>query len=158
MKIKSIILTSALISGACASGHSTLSLLDEARVKAEVETAFEHLVSATKSGDHDLYFSFFEETSFTALSSNGSTLSSFDRFKQIYEPQLDAVQSYNALIFEPVHIQVIDLNNAVLTNEYTAEVVLKSGDVVSASGAGAQFRSRSNGEWKLVHVSDAVKH
>ena len=126
-------------------------------MKAEVETAFDNLVSATKSGDHDLYFSFFDATSFTALSANGSTLSSFERFKQIYEPQLGAVQAYNSLMFDPVHIQVIDPNTAILTNEYTAEVVLTSGTVVPASGAGAHVWSKSTGAWKLVHVSDAVK-
>jgi hypothetical protein len=157
MKIKPISFMLALVLGACVSVHSKTSAPDEARIKAEVETAFENLVSATKSGDHDLYFSFFEDASFTALSSNGTTLSTFDRFKQIYEPQLEAVQAYKTLIFDPVHIQVIDPNNAILTNEYKAELVLTSGDVVSASGAGAQFWSKSTGEWKLVHVSDAVK-
>ena len=157
MNIKPIIFILALVMGGCVSDPSEMSSLEEGRIKAEVETAFENLVSASKSGDLDLYFSFFDETSFTALSSNGTTLSSFDRFKKIYEPQFGAVQAYNSLMFDPVHIQVIDPNTAILTNEYTAEVLLISGDVVSAAGAGAQFWSKSTGEWKLVHVSDAVK-
>jgi len=157
MNIKRYALILALVTGACVSGHSQISSLEETKVKSEVKTEFEKLVNATKSRDHDLYFSFFEASAFTALTANGSTLSSFDAFKLIYEPQLGAVQSYNALNFDPIHIQVIDPRNAILTNEYTAEVVLISGEVVSASGAGAQFWSKSTGEWKLVHVSDAVK-
>lgn len=141
----------------CVSGPSQLSELDEVTIKLEVEAAFDRLVDATVSADHDRYFSYFDQGSFSALSANGSTLSSFETFKLIYEPQLGAVQSYNVLKFDPVHIQVLDHNNAVLTNEYTAEVVLTSGEVVAASGAGAQVWSKSTGDWKLVHVSDAVK-
>ena len=157
MRYRRAALVLTLLLGACDSGRSEISSFDENKIKSEVETAFDKLVDATKSRDLDLYFSFFEAGSFTALTANGSTLSSFASFKVIYGQQLAAVQSYKALNFDPVYIQVIDPNNAILTNEYTAEVVLASGEVVSAAGAGAQFWSKSNGEWKLVHVSDAVK-
>ena len=157
MNIKPRAVFLALTMAACVSDHSLVAPVDQTRIKLEVEVAFTKLVDATKANDHELYFSFFEADSFTALTANGSTLSSFDAFKLIYEPQLGAIQSYNALSFDPVYIQVIDPNNAILTNEYTAEVVLTSGETVSATGAGAQFWTKSSGEWKLVHVSDAVK-
>lgn len=130
---------------------------DETRITSEIELVFDELVAAAKSKDHDRYFSFFETNTFTALTTTGSTVPSFEAFRLIYEPQLGAVQSYKSLNFDPVHIRVIDANSAVLVNEYVAEVVLTSGEVVSASGAGAQFWSRRTGAWKLVHISDAVK-
>lgn len=157
MKHKSVALVLALVLGACVMGQSHGPTRDDAKVKSEVEAAFETLVNATRSGDHDLYFSLFDAESFTALTANGSILSSFEAFKQIYEPQLGAIESYKTLNFDPVHIQVIDPTHAILTNEYTADVVLTSGALVSASGAGTQVWSKSTGAWKLVHISDALK-
>lgn len=157
MKLKYIIFAFALSMAACKSDGAHVSSSQEAVIKAEIEAVFEDLVSATKERDHELYFSFFDTSTLTILNANGSTLQSFDAFKLIYEPQLGAVQRYNSLEFDPVHISVVDAKSAILVNEYYAEVVLTSGDVVSAAGAGAQFWSKRSGEWKLVHISDAQK-
>ena len=157
MKPKYIILAFALSTTACKSDGALISSSKEAVVKAEIEAVFEDLVSATEERDHELYFSFFDTSTLTTLNSDGSTLRSFDAFKLTYGPQLGAVQNYNSLEFDPVHISVVDAKNAILVNEYSAEVVLTSGETVSATGAGAQFWSKRSGEWKLVHLSDAQK-
>lgn len=157
VQIRRIAIVLAFAAAGCVSGQMQMSPQQEDVIKSEVEMAFEGLVNATKSGDHDLYFSYFDTGTFTALTSSGSTLPSFDAFKLTYEPQLRAVEAYNSLSFEPLHIRVIDAHNAILVNEYVADVVLTSGETVSAAGAGAQFWSKRSGTWKLVHISDAVK-
>lgn len=158
MKPKYAALIFALSTGACVWDRANEYSPDDALIESEVETAFDQLVSAARAGDYKRYFSFFDTDTFTALNADGSTLRSFDAFKLTYEPQLGVVQSYKSLKFDPIYINVIDANNAILVNEFSAEVILTSGDVVFASGAGAQFWSRKSGEWKLVHVSDAQKH
>jgi len=100
---------------------------------------------------------FFDQEDFTILNADGTTIDSFEKFKTVYNPQFKAIQKYNTLNFDPVIIHVIDNENSVLVNEYSAELVLKSGDVISASGAGAQFWSKRSGEWKLVHISNASR-
>ena len=126
-------------------------------LKAEVKTEFDRLVLAAKTLDHDSYLSFFNAEQFTALNADGTTISDFKAFRDWYRPQMQAVREYNRLTFDPVSITILDARNAVLINEYIAEVVLTSGEVVTASGAGAQFWNKDTGDWKLVHVSSSSK-
>ncbi|MEL7312387.1 MAG: nuclear transport factor 2 family protein [Pseudomonadota bacterium] len=126
-------------------------------LKSEVEAAFNDLVDAAKNGDIERYFSFFDQDTFTALTADGSTIATFDAFRERVAPQLEFIERYNSLEFDPVKVSVLDSSNAVLVNEYSAEVVLKSGDIVAASGAGTQVWSKRTGVWKLVHVSDSIK-
>ncbi len=126
----------------------------EKRTKEEITQAFDALAFAAENLDFDSYFSLFDDKTFTALNSNGTTCDSFNEFQSTYLPQFKTIHKYNSLEFGRVIINVIDSENAVLINEYSAEIVLESGDIVSANGAGAQFWSKRTGNWKLVHVSD----
>lgn len=157
MKFYHLVLVTMLLLGTCGTQDSAQPHTNATAMEAEVEAAFEELVSATKNGDHGRYFDLFDTETFTALNADGSTLPSFDAFKDLYAPQLGAVKRYQSLEFDPIHIRIIDANTAVLVNEYSAEVELTSGTIVSASGAGAQIWSKRSGEWKLVHISDAQK-
>ncbi|MDA8708428.1 nuclear transport factor 2 family protein [Hellea sp.] len=142
---------------ACNVGDTQITETQEILVQNEIEEAFNELAEAAKLLDHEHYLSFFDEKSFSVLNANGTTLSTFEAFKNSYLPQLEFIKGYNYLEFDPVNINVIDTRSAILVNEYSAEVILKSGEVIQASGAGVQFWSKRTGEWKLVHVSDAVK-
>ncbi len=146
-----------LIFAACYPTKSSAPLENKEQIKEEITIAFNSLASASKSLDTSQYYSFFDKEEFTLLNADGTTIDSFEEFKAVYDPQFNAIQKYNKLDFDPVIIHVIDDENSVLVNEYSAELVLKSGDLISASGAGAQFWSKRSGEWKLVHVSNASK-
>lgn len=157
MKYFSFTLIAILLLNACGDGNPRLTEDRDVLVQSEVEAVFKELTQAAKSLDHERYLSFFDENDFSVLNADGTTLSTFETFKDSYLPQLEYIESYNYLTFDPVNINVIDTRNAILVNEYTAEVTLKSGVVMAASGAGVQFWSKRTGEWKLVHVSDAAK-
>jgi len=157
MKPHLFIMMILLLLGACSSGEQRLTTEKEASIHDEIEGVFHELTKAAETLDHERYFSFFDENNFSVLNADGTTSSRFESFKNSYLPQLKHIQEYNYLEFDPVNISVIDIRNAVLVNEYSAEVMLKSGEVVTASGAGVQFWSKRTGEWKLVHVSDATK-
>ena len=156
MKLKFAVLCLASLFAGCSSLQTAVSRQQE-ELKSEVEAVFNDLVDAAKAGDIERYFSFFNVETFTALTADGSAIGTFDEFRERVCPQLESVERYNSLKFDPVTISVLDASHAVLVNEYSAEVVLKSGVVVAASGAGTQVWSKRGGTWRLVHVSDAIK-
>ena len=130
---------------------------DTESVSAEIMFAFSGLADAVKNLDHETYFSYFDEHNYTALNEDGSVLHSLTAFKEMYLPQVAYIQNYNDLTFSNVKIDVIDANTAILVNEYSAEVVLTTGDIVAANGAGTQVWSKLSGTWKLVNVSSSSK-
>lgn len=154
-RFKALALLSLL--GACVSEQASTPSWQQTDVKSEIEIAFRELVGAAQSNDSERYFSFFEPNAFTAMSSDGSILPTFEAFRLIYEPQLAAVQKYISLDFEAVEIRLIDKQTAILLNEYNAELILVSGERVSASGAGVQVWVKRSDQWKLAHVSDMAK-
>ena len=123
----------------------------------EISQAFAGLSDAVLKIDLDRYVSYFDKDKYTGLNEDGTVLHSFKAFETTSLPALQYIKSYNDLTFSNVKIDVIDKNTAILVNEYTAEVVLMSGDVVTASGAGTQVWSKRTGEWKLVNVSSSSK-
>lgn len=142
---------------ACSSENITLTQQRENEITVEVNSAFDGLAEAARALDHERYFSYFDKDKYTTLNADGTVLHSLEAFQSAYFPQVAYTERYNSLTFDNVKIDVIDANNAVLVNEYTAEVVLKSGNTVTASGAGTQVWSRRTGEWKLVHVASSAK-
>ncbi|MDA8017939.1 MAG: nuclear transport factor 2 family protein [Thermoanaerobaculia bacterium] len=122
-----------------------------------VQHAFHGLAQAARALDHDRYFQHFDQAVFTALNADGTVTHSFEAFARDYRQQADFVQAYRSLDFHRVKITVIDAQTAVLVNEYRAQVILKSGQVVDAEGAGTQLWSRRTGTWKLVSVSSSAK-
>jgi len=129
----------------------------ELRIESEVNRAFEELAVAAQSLNIDEYLGFFDREKFTSLNDNGSVFHSFSDFESLYRQQIPALKKYNSLEFKNVKITVLNNSTAILVNEYTAEVVLQSGDAVSAGGAGAQVWSKASGAWLLVNVSGSMK-
>lgn len=123
-------------------------------IEREIQAAFDNLSDAVKTLDHDRYFSLFDAQTFSILNADGTSDMSLDAFRNAYMPQVEFIERYNRLEFSDVEINVIDANTAVLLNRYIAEVELKSGDVINATGAGAQVWSKRANGWKLVHVSN----
>lgn len=155
--IRTVALMSALTLAACNSKVDEMTNDQEAAVAAEVTTAFQGLAEASQKLDHERYFSYFDAEKYTALNENGEVLHSFKTFKDIYEPQLAYLASYESLEFSNVKIDVIDASTAILVNEYEATVTLTSGETISAAGAGTQVWSKRTGTWKLVNVSSSSK-
>lgn len=142
---------------ACAAESEKLAPAQENEIRGEVNAAFAGLAEASKTLNHEAYFSYFDAENYTALNENGEVLHSFKAFKDIYEPQLGYLESYQSLEFTNVKIDVIDATTAILVNEYEAIVTLTSGETVSAAGAGTQVWSKRTGSWKLVNVSSSAK-
>ena len=157
MKNYCFTLTAFLLLSACSIKNARSTVGQKTQLQNEVKHSFDEFARAAKTLDHERYFSFFDENNFSILNADGTTLSSFESFKDFYLPQLEHIEAYNYLKFDPVNINIIDAHNAILVNEFSAEVILKSGEKIVATGAGAQFWSKRTGEWKLVHVSDTAK-
>jgi ketosteroid isomerase-like protein len=152
-----LVIASLITVSACSPTESTLTYQQKKELSEEVNLAFEGLADAVKTLNHTQYFSYFDKDNYTALNPDGTVLHSFDAFKKMYLPQTVYIQDYQNLTFNNVKIDIIDPNTAVLVNEYTAEIALKSGDTIKASGAGTQVWSKRTGAWKLVNVSSSVK-
>ena len=147
----------AVLVTACANKPSAMSEQEKRAIRTEVECVFGDFAKAAQSLDHEAYFSFMDADNFTFLGADGATLHSLKEFRDAYLPQLRAVKKYNRLAFDPLRVTVIDASHAIVVNEFSAEVVLKSGVSIETSGAGAQFWSKRSGEWKLVHISNSLK-
>ena len=141
----------------CVQKDMNLANQTEIEIESEVNQAFKGLIEAAKSLNVDLYLSFLDKQKFTSLNEDGSVFHNFSDFENMFRQQIPFLEKYESLLFENVKITVINRSTAVLVNEYIAEVVLKSGDTVSASGAGTQVWSKESGSWKLVNISGSMK-
>lgn len=128
----------------------------ELKIESEVNYAFSGLIEAVQSLNVDRYLEFLDKQKFTSLNEDGSVFYNFSDFENTFRQQMSSLEKYESLEFTNIKITVINSSTAVLVNEYIATVVLKSGDMVSASGAGTQVWSKSNDVWKLVSVSGSV--
>lgn len=135
----------------------SLDAAEEKAIQQEVSLAFEGLADAVRAVDLDRYASFFDKEKYTGLNDDGTVLHSYQAFETTTLPALSYIEKYNKLEFNNVKIDVINAGTAILVNEYVAEVVLTSGQVIEAAGAGTQVWSKHTGQWKLVHVASSTK-
>jgi len=155
--LKILLLISLFATTGCVQNTMYLDKNSELQVESEVKQVFEGLVVAARSLNIENYLSFFDKKKFTSLNDDGSVFHSFSEFEDVYRQQIPALEKYNSLEFTNVKITVLNNSTAILVNEYRAEVVLKSGDTVSAGGAGTQVWSKASGAWLLVSVSGSMK-
>jgi ketosteroid isomerase-like protein len=135
-----------------------LSNKEESNIIESVDQAFKGLAEAAKSLDVGQYSEFFDKAKFTALNADGTVTHSFEEFENTYREQISFLERYQSLEFSNVKISIINLQTAILVNEFSAEVKLKSGEIISAKGAGTQVWSETDGEWKLVSVSSSSQN
>ncbi len=131
--------------------------IDQKHIEQEIQAAFSALADAVRTLDTEKYFGFFDHDIYTALNADGSVTHSFDEFSASFIAQTNYVEAYKALDFHNIKITVVDLKTAILVNEYTAEVILQSGEILRAAGAGTQIWSKRTGSWKLIHVAGSAK-
>ncbi len=156
---KLLILTTLLSMLTACSHHKTkLSPNLDAEIKSEIRSVFMGLTEAVKSLNIDRYFQFFDQGKFTSLNADGSVFHSLIDFEKTFREQTQFIERYETLEFEDVKVTVVNRTTAILVNEYHATVLLKTGDIVSASGAGTQVWSKVAGQWKLVHISSSAKN
>ena len=155
--LKILLFISLFLATGCVQNNMDLNKNSEIQIESEVYQAFQELVVAARSLNVDTYLAFFDKKKFTSLNANGSVFHNLSDFENFYRQQIPALEKYNSLEFINVKITVLNRSTAILVNEYIAEVVLKSGDIVSAGGAGTQVWSKASGSWKLVNVSGSVK-
>ena len=146
-----------LVSSSCAHNKVESSENFDDEIKSEVNQSFIGLVEAAKSLNVERYFQFFDKDIFTSLNENGSVFHSLTDFEKLYREQIPYIEKYKSLEFFNVKIAVINRTTAILVNEFHAVVLLKSGETVSASGAGTQVWSKVSDRWKLVNVSSSSK-
>ena len=135
----------------------TLSTIELEKVHTAVSQAFDELIIAAKLLDTSAYLNCLNKDNFTALNPDGTVTHSFEQFAATYCQQIAYCRQYNSLAFENVKVSPINETSAVLVNEFTAEVLLESGDVVVSKGAGTQVWQLAEGVWKLVHISTSIK-
>lgn len=119
----------------------------------EIEAAFDGLVAAPKSLDVDRYLEYFDQARFTGLNEDGTVVHSLGEFARHYSAPL--IERYHSLEFSRVKITVLNSSTAVLVNEYTAQIVLKTGERIEAAGAGTQVWGLVDDDWRLVSVSSS---
>jgi len=152
-----LIISCTLLLPGCIQKDVHASKAEKAEIRAAVSQSFSGLVESVTSLDANHYYEFFDADKYTSLNEDGTVTHSFEEFQEAYDEQITFIKKYNSLAFSNVKITVIDRNTAILVNEYEAEVLLQSGDMVMASGGGLQVWSNTTGEWKLVSVSSSAK-
>lgn len=141
-----------LFSQAC-----TTEKFNEEKTKQEVLSAFDSLVQASIALDSDRYFAHFNHEKFVGLNSDGSNWNDINELLPLISNGFAAIQKVQSLNFDNVNVSVIDANNAVLVNEFSQVMTLKTGEVVNISGGGTQVWSKRTGTWLLVSVSASNK-
>lgn len=149
------ILCAAVLLVGCAASPSQLSEAAAENLRQQVLARFEQLADAAQRLDHDGYFALFDRQRFTALMADGTTLDSFNKFREIYLQGIAPVDRYVSLSFDPVQVTVLSDSVAVLMNEFEAQLILKSGKRVTASGAGSQIWQRTGNQWLLVSIASS---
>lgn len=143
---------------ALAACNSTgLSTHQKTEIEQQILNRFDSLAESAKRLDHAAYFAHFDTQHFTALNDNGTVTHKFAQFQQHFSTGIAVVDSYTNLSFDKVKVTVIDDDNAILVNEYAADLNLKNGAKVSVSGAGSQVWHKTQNQWLLVSVSSSTK-
>jgi len=142
----------------CSGEKMVLSEESKNRIELEVRKSFEALVEASNALDAKRYFEFIDEDKFTGLNADGTNWNSVDGLKVMIESGFNAIEKIEFLEFTNVHVSVIDLNTAILVNEYSQKVLLKAGMSINNAGGGTQVWSKASGEWLLVSISASTKH
>ena len=130
---------------------------DTSEIEGEVLARFESLAASAQKTDHNEYLAHFDREHFTALNADGTVTHGFDDFRAAFTTGAQNIARYHSLEFENVKVSVLPPSTAILVNEYSAEIELVSGDVVTVAGAGTQVWHKSNNEWILSHVSSSTK-
>ncbi len=115
--------------------------------------AFNELVAAANDLDIERYFASFNHEKFVGLNADGTIWQSVEDLRKVIGPGFASIEKIVSLDFSQVHVSVIDLNTAVLVNEFTQVMELQDGYEVTSQGGGAQVWSKSSGQWQLVSVS-----
>ena len=154
LKIKTTFLVIALsLSLSCFSfAESTSPELEK-----EVLESFQGLVDAANALDAEAYFQHFDADKFVGLNSDGTNWNSIDELIPVINIGFDSVQEVISLEFPNVKVSIIDNYTAVLVNEFSQSMLLKSGATISVAGGGAQVWSKRSGQWKLVSFSASNK-
>lgn len=144
-----------VVSLTMASGCSSVNMqsIDKHNIELEILDAFGGLVQASKSLDSNRYFEYFDKEHFTGLNADGTVWHSIDSLETLISAGFPMVEKVLSLEFKNVKVTVINQTTAILVNEYTQSMLLKSGDTISQSGGGTQVWSKADGVWKLVSVS-----
>jgi hypothetical protein len=123
------------------------------KAETEVLEAFRGLAQASKLLDSDKYFEYYDKEKFTGLNADGTVWHSIKELETLINTGFPMVEKVISLEFKNVKVTVITPDMAILVNEFTQSTLLKSGDVIEASGGGTQVWSKSNYVWRLVSVS-----
>lgn len=123
----------------------------------EVLASFHSLVDASKKLDVKAYFQHFDADKFVGLNSDGTNWNSIDDLEPIINAGFGSVKKVISLEFPNVRVSMIDDYTAVLINEFTQTILLKSGNTFHLAGGGTQVWSKRSGQWKLVSVSASSK-
>jgi hypothetical protein len=150
------LILSALLLG-CQSQGRTMSPSESQRVATEVRSAFDALVVVSKTLDTEAYLSLFSEDGFSAMLDGSATLS-FAEFERFYRQQVPQIEEIISLDFPVVEIRPINLQTALLINEYTETLRLRSGEIFESSGGGSQLWVKRNDKWLLQHIAGGAKH
>lgn len=156
-KFVSLFFSCMIFLSACDRLAPPMTKVDEDAIRDAITQSFDGLAKAVTSLNSDRYYEFFDSNKFTSLNEDGTVTHSFKEFQKTYDAQVPYIKEYKALEFSNVKITVVDKNTAILVNEYEVEVLLQSGDLVTAAGGGLQVWSNTTGEWKLVSVSSSPK-
>ena len=137
----------------CSGREMRLSEESRNQIELEVRQSFAGLVDASKSLDTKRYFEYFDSEKFVGLNADGTNWNSIGGLKKLIEPAFNAIEKIESLEFTNIHVSVIDINTAILVNEYEQSILLKSGALIRDAGGGTQVWSKVSGDWKLVSVS-----
>ena len=141
----------------CQSRHEPMNSSESQRIVTDVRAAFDGLVTASKALDTEGYFGYFSRDGFSAMLQGSATLS-YDEFEQFYRLQVPQIKEIISLEFPVVEIQPIDLNTALLINEYTETIRLSSGEIIDSEGGGSQLWVKRDDKWLLKHIAGGAKH
>lgn len=109
------------------------------KIEQEIQQAFDGLVDASKSLDTKRYFEFIDAEKFVGLNADGTNLNSIVGLNELIEPGFNSIEKVESLIFTNVLISAIDLNTAILVNEYEQKVLLKGGAYYDGAGEVLKF-------------------
>ncbi len=127
-------------------------------IEREIRQSFNGLVEAARALDVRRYFEFIDAEKFVGLNADGSNWNSIDELRELIEAGFNSIERVESLEFINIRISVIDVNTAVLVNEYQQRVLLKSGTHYDDAGGGAQVWSKASGKWLIVSIAASPKH
>jgi len=139
---------------ACQPATTELTEERRAAVAEELAQSFDAYATAVRQLDLDAVLGLFQQSDDFALAESGEITRSWTAFAQVVRESWPMYASVDSFAWGELHIQVLASNIAVVTTTFDFAASDTTGAPIVMNGTESTVWVQTDGEWKIVNVSE----